>query len=107
MIRLPELIEIQKQDVAALRSMVELLVEEKVRNHVSILGALLTGSVARGDARIGPFGLMVDLALVVNKKENLDLQTMFGKDEEPDIPFHCVTLEDTIGLAIEVLDEVG
>jgi predicted nucleotidyltransferase len=105
MIRFPELLEIQKQEAAALRTMVELLLEEKIKNESRILGALLTGSVARGDARIGPFGVMVDLALVVDKKEELDLETMFGKDEEPDIPFHCVSLKDTIGLAIEVLEE--
>ncbi len=103
MIKFQELQDMQKKEVAGLRKMVESVVEEKIKTESRIIGALLTGSVARGDARIGPFGIMIDLALVVDKAEDLNLETIFGKDEEPEIPFHCVTLKDTIGLAIEVL----
>jgi hypothetical protein len=39
--------------------------------------------------------------LVVEKKNNVDLEELFGPDTEPGIPFYCVPIED-IGLQIDL-----
>lgn len=67
----------------------------------AIVGALLSGSAARGDARNGPFGFMIDLIVVVEDKEAVNLEEVFGPDKEPDIPYHCIAYEG-IGLQIEL-----
>ncbi len=64
-----------------------------------LVGALLTGSVARGDARISPWGLYIDVTLVLKDDGEIDLEKVFGKNEEPDIPKHCVNLFDKVGMA--------
>lgn len=101
---LSELIREQKNEVDALNDIVLKINRETISANPKITGALLTGSVARGDARIGPWGVMIDLALVVEDKKDIDLDEIFGKDECPDIPFHCVMLKDNIGLQIEVIE---
>src|SRR5690606_20985152 len=74
-------------------------------NCENIIGTLLTGSVARKDARIAPLGIMIDLAIIVNSREDINLDVVFGKDEEPFIPYHCITIHEKIGLAIEVIEK--
>lgn len=100
-----ELIKEQSSDVKQLREIVRKITDDKIIPNRLILGALLTGSVARGDARIGPFGIMIDLAIVVNDKKDISLEEIFGVDEEPYIPFHCISIRDSIGLAIQVIEE--
>jgi len=91
----------QKDEVDRYRRIVEKIVEEKIRPCKIINGALLSGSVSRGDARKGPFGLMIDLVVVVDNRDDIDLQEIFGPDTEPNIPYHCVPAED-ISLQIEL-----
>lgn len=38
----------------------------------------------------GKYGGMIDLTVVAAAKEKLNPTEVFGIDEEPDIPFHCV-----------------
>jgi hypothetical protein len=40
--------------------------------NTKIIGSLLTGSVARGDARIGPFGIIIDMAMLAKFKRGKD-----------------------------------
>jgi predicted nucleotidyltransferase len=100
-----ELIEEQASEVKLLKNVIYEITNEKIASNFAILGALLTGSVARGDARIGPFGIMIDLTIIVASKHDINLDVLFGTDEEPFIPYHCVSIQDKIGLAIKVLEE--
>jgi hypothetical protein len=50
---------------------------------------LLTGSIARGDARPGKYGVLVDLTLV--SVAAIDLAPLYGPSTEPDLPFYCTS----------------
>ncbi len=100
---LSEVVKEQKREVAELRSIVESICCEKIVPNESIRGALLTGSVARGDARVGPHGVLIDIALLVGDKQRIALDAIFGVDEKPSIPFHCVMITETVGLQIQTL----
>lgn len=52
---------------------------------------LLSGSVSRGDFYPGKFGGMTDLTVMRKPGSGLTAEALFGPNEEPDIPFHCVT----------------
>ena len=55
---------------------------------------LLSGSVARGDYFPGGFCGMVDL-IVMRRPGSIVIATeLFGENQEPDIPFHCVRFGD-------------
>jgi len=56
---------------------------------------LLSGSIARGDFYPGKFGGMIDLTVMKNNGSTLTPESLFGKDEEPDIPYHCITVNKT------------
>jgi len=103
--RLSVLINEQEKEVVELKETVIKINSEKIAINNSISGALLTGSVARGDARIGSFGIHIDLALVLRKKSDINIEQIFGKDEQPYIPYHCVSITDKVGLAIEIMEE--
>ncbi len=55
-----------------------------------IAAVLLSGSVARGDFNPGRFGGMTDLTVIKQKNSTLSAEEIFGKDEDPPIPYHCV-----------------
>ena len=92
----------QKTEVDSCRRLAERVVAERLSPLSAVEGVLLSGSVARGDARKGKFGLLVDLTLVVSRREDLDLVAVLGPSSEPYIPYHCVTIEGQ-GFALEVV----
>ncbi len=100
-----DLVKEQEEEVTNLKDIINKINNDNIVPHKKILGALLTGSVARGDARKGPFGIMIDVSVVVKNKEDISLEKIFGKDEEPHIPFHCVPIKDDIWIAVKVLEE--
>jgi hypothetical protein len=51
---------------------------------------LLSGSVARGDYWPGKYGAMVDLTVMTRPGAAVTAEALFGKNEDPDIPYHCV-----------------
>jgi hypothetical protein len=51
---------------------------------------LLSGSTARGDFCPGRFGGMIDLTVMVNVGSKVRTSDIFGENEEPEIPYHCV-----------------
>lgn len=51
---------------------------------------LLSGSVARGDYNPGKFGGMIDLTIIKRDGSNKTATELFGRDEEPEIPYHCI-----------------
>lgn len=67
----------------------------------SIVGTLLSGSTARGDARLGPYGFMIDFVVVVEYRADIDLTKIFGPNREPFVPYYCISFEG-VGLQIEV-----
>lgn len=52
---------------------------------------LISGSVARGDFSPGKYGGNIDLTVMKNKDSTISPEQIFGKDEEPYIPYHCVS----------------
>ncbi len=59
-----------------------------------VTSILLTGSAARGDARMGKMGVLVDLT-VISDSGNLDLPGIYGPDTEPGIPYYCTRFMNT------------
>lgn len=95
----------QESDVTELKRILKNELNSKVIPNNLFLGALLTGSVARGDARINPFGIYIDLTLIVKKRNEINLEKIFGNDAEPFIPKFCIKKTDKIGIAIEIIEE--
>lgn len=91
----------QQAEVQHYRTVADGVVRDFVRPQPGIIGVLLAGSVARGDARHGPFGLYVDLVVVAEHRQDVDLVSIFGPSIEPFVPKHCVKIEDT-GIALEL-----
>lgn len=85
----------QKAEVEHLRASAVRLVDRRLQPHKRILGVLLAGSVARGDARSGPYGVYVDLVAVAENQSDIDLTELFGPSIEPGVPKHCVKVDGT------------
>jgi hypothetical protein len=100
--RFPQMLAEQASTVEHLRKVATEFIVSKLMGNDQIVGALLTGSVARGDARNSPWGLYIDVAVVLKDDGKIDLDAAFGKNQEPYIPKHCINLYDKIGVAIEV-----
>ncbi len=77
----------QKDFIAHLRVLTEKYVSTLEKSKIQTI--LLSGSVARGDYFLGKFGGYVDL-IVMTKEPDFDKNSVFGKDIEPEIPYHCV-----------------
>ncbi|MBL8967811.1 MAG: hypothetical protein JNG85_12465 [Spirochaetaceae bacterium] len=52
---------------------------------------LLSGSVARGDYFPGKLGGNIDVTVFSRRGSGLGAEELFGPDEDPDIPYHCVS----------------
>jgi predicted nucleotidyltransferase len=85
---LPEVLADQQSEVVHYRSVARKLTREKLSRMSGVVGVLLTGSVARGDARTGPLGFFVDLLVVHEDGQSIDLESVFGSSTDPDLPFH-------------------
>ncbi len=91
----------QQPEVNRYRRIAEEAVRQLCAPNASIIGVLLSGSTARGDAKHGPYGFMIDLTVVLENRADIDLERVFGPNREPFIPYHCVSFEG-VGLQIEV-----
>ncbi len=91
--QIPEVAELKRRTVDRVRA-----AQASLPSTISIL---LTGSVARGDARVGPFGTYADIMLVGPDLSGFDVGAVFGPDEEPELPFHCVLLDPDFGIAFQ------
>jgi predicted nucleotidyltransferase len=98
---LKELKDEQKNEVEHYREVADRVVRNTIQPQKGIVGVLLAGSVARGDARRGPYCLYIDLVVVAEERKDVDLTLIFGPSVEPYIPKHCVKVEDT-GVALEL-----
>lgn len=105
---LSEILTEQSDEVAEYRSVASKVTAEHLASQKAVLGVLLTGSVARGDARKGPFGLYIDLEIVVNNKNDINLVEILGPSVEPYIPKHCVLVDNAaIAVGIVTMDELN
>ena len=55
---------------------------------------LLSGSVARGDYFPGKIDGMIDLIIMKKNGSTLKAENVFGKNQKPHIPYHCVQYGD-------------
>jgi hypothetical protein len=99
---LGEMLTEQSDKVAEYRSVARKVTAEHLAPQQAVLGVLLTGSVARGDARKRPFGLYIDLEVVVNNRTDINLVEILGPSIEPYIPKHCVVV-DNAAIALEIV----
>ncbi|NPV02529.1 MAG: hypothetical protein HPY53_14235 [Brevinematales bacterium] len=76
-----------------LRRIAQLFAED-IDSKFDVTSILLTGSAARGDARMGKFGILVDLT-IISDTGKLNLQDVYGPDMEPFIPYYCTRFLDT------------
>ena len=67
---------------------------EDIDSKFDVTSILLTGSAARGDARMGKLGVLVDLT-IISDTGNLNLQDSYGPDREPFIPYYCTRFMNT------------
>lgn len=100
MVPFSEFIVQQSGEVVKLRGIAEDLLEQKRESLGSDTGVLLSGSVARGDARVGPFGIFIDLTVFESETNRVDLESVFGPDEKPELPYHSIRVSKDIGFAI-------
>ena len=92
----------QKDFVAHLRVLTEKYISSLEKSKIQTI--LLSGSVARGDYFPGKLGGYVDL-IVMTKELDFDKNLVFGKDIEPEIPYHCVETfidGEKIGFEIDI-----
>lgn len=92
----------QKDFIAHLRALTEKYIYSLEKSKIQTI--LLSGSVARGDYFPGKFGGYVDL-IAMTKEPNFDKTSVFGKDIEPEIPYHCVETfidDEKIGFEIDI-----
>ncbi|HOJ64691.1 MAG TPA: hypothetical protein PLE45_09755 [Spirochaetota bacterium] len=84
-----------------IRKMQEALIEKLIADAKQFIDSidmteiqtvLLSGSVSRGDFFPGKFGGMIDLIVMRKPGSTVSAESLFGKDEEPDIPYHCITV---------------
>lgn len=96
-------IKMQQNDfIAHLRALIEKYIYSLEKSKIQTI--LLSGSVARGDYFPGKFGGYIDL-IVMTKEADFDKTSVFGKDIEPEIPYHCVETfidDEKIGFEIDI-----
>ena len=106
-----KIISLQKEFINSLFYEVKKYVDKFDKSEIQTI--LLSGSVARGDFFYGDFGGMVDLIVIRKSNSKVKPEEVFGPDEKPPIPFHCVPLEkkdfngNVIWLQIDFRDELN
>jgi hypothetical protein len=88
MIKLSEMYKINKDNIDRLRFFTKKYLKTIDKNNIETI--LLSGSVARGDYFYDPLMGCIDLTVMIKDGVNITPEEIFGKDEIPDIPFHCV-----------------
>jgi len=83
-----EMLEMQKDYVQKLRNHTTSYIKTIEKNQIETI--LLSGSVSRGDAHPGKKGLNIDLIVMKKLKSKISVEKIFGKNENPFIPYHCV-----------------
>ena len=86
--KLSQVIVLGEKEIGLLRAQAESYTSAIPKE--SLLAVLLPGSVARGDFYPGKLGGMTDLIVFKRPDANVTADELFGKNEDPDVPYHCV-----------------
>ena len=88
MYKLSDMIERQKDYVKQMRDHARKFIVSLEKEEIETI--LLSGSVSRGDYYPGEKGGMIDLIVMKKIGSTITAEKVFGKDEDPFIPYHCV-----------------
>ena len=88
MLKLSGMIERQKDYVLKMKRHAVNFIESIDKRKIESI--LLSGSVSRGDYCPGKKGGMIDLVVIKKKGANITAEDIFGKNEDPFIPYHCI-----------------
>jgi hypothetical protein len=86
-----EIVKLRATDIRLIRQRADAYVRSV--DSGELVAILLSGSVARGDFFPGKIGGMTDLTVFKKNGSRLTAEELFGKNEDPDIPYHCVKRE--------------
>jgi hypothetical protein len=82
------MIEKQRDYVQKMRDHANNFINSLDKNEIETI--LLSGSVSRGDYCPGKNGGMIDLIVMKKDGSKITAEELFGKDEDPFIPYHCI-----------------
>jgi len=88
MLKLAEMVEQQRDYVQKMREHTHNYISSIDKNEIETI--LLSGSVSRGDYCPGKNGGMIDLIVMKKDGSNITVEEIFGKNEHPFIPYHCI-----------------
>jgi hypothetical protein len=83
-----EIVKLRASDISLIRQRADSYV--RGINTKELAAILLSGSVARGDFFPGKLGGMTDLTVFKKAGSLVAAEELFGKNEDPEIPYHCV-----------------
>jgi len=83
-----EVAKLRRSEIGHIRERVDSYVVSVPKDALSAI--LLSGSVGRGDFYPGRLGGMIDLTVFKKPGSNIAAYELFGENENPEIPFHCV-----------------
>jgi len=88
MYKLSEMMDRQKDYIEKMRNHAKEFIQSINKNEIESI--LLSGSVSRGDYYPGPNGGMIDLIVMKKEGSKISVEDLFGKNENPKIPYHCI-----------------
>jgi hypothetical protein len=88
MYKLSEMVERQREYIKKMRNHADDYIHCIDKSEIETI--LLSGSVSRGDYCPEKKGGMIDLIVMKKEGSKITAEEIFGKDEEPYIPYHCV-----------------
>jgi len=88
MYKFSEIVVKQKNYVQKMRKLAKDFIKTIDKNQIDTI--LLSGSVSRGDYCPGKNGGAIDLIVMKNDCSNITVDEIFGKNENPAIPYHCI-----------------
>ena len=88
MYKFSEMAEKQKEYIQKMRNHANAFVNSIDKNEIETI--LLAGSVSRGDYCPGKKGGMIDLIVMKKEASTVTAEEIFGKNEDPFIPYHCI-----------------
>ena len=78
----------QKDYIQKMREHAHSFIESVDKKEIETI--LLSGSVSRGDYCPGSQGGMIDLIVMKKDNSQISAEELFGNNEDPDIPYHCI-----------------
>jgi predicted nucleotidyltransferase len=87
MYKFSEMVEKQKDYVQKMRKYAKSFIKTIDKSQIDTI--LLSGSVSRGDYCPGKKGGAIDLIVMKKDDSSITVEELFGKNENPNIPYHC------------------